>query len=167
MTLPGQYTHEIPFPIVVRAMLFVAGAAACGLTVFELGRGVWPLNVFSPFFGFMIIGGCFVGFSFMAGAIRGPSVVMAFAPGQLTVTKRWPWGVAVERHEAGEIRDMEVVIDTSSDGPDEWYVAITLDWGARLTSRRFGSEVAARAEMAAFQAALAEPPPPPNVTAQA
>ncbi len=163
--MPEHYTHEIPFPKVIRVMLFLAGAAACGLTVFELGRGVWPLNVLSPFFGFMILGGCFVGGAFMAGAISGPSVMMTFSPGQLTVTKRWPWGAAVERHAASQIRGMDVVIDTSTDGPDEWFVAITLDWGPRLTSRRFGSQAAALAEMAAFEAALAEPPPQGDVIA--
>lgn len=157
MTLSDRYDHEIPFPLAIRAMLFIMGAAACILTVWELGRGIWPLNAFTPFFAIIVGGGCFVGGAFMLGAIAGPAVVMSFAPGELTITKTWPWGTAVERHDADAILGMRVEIDRSSDGPDQWFVQIAISDGTKLSSRRFGSVAAADAERSAFAAALSGP----------
>lgn len=58
------------WPRAFSAGLVVAGATAAIATVVGLGRGVWPLNVTSPFFAIIIAGAVAVGLVFVLGGLQ-------------------------------------------------------------------------------------------------
>ena len=58
--------REFPWPI--RVGCVAAGAFAIGMTLWELGGGLWPLNIATPFFAIIIGGAGYVGVQFMRAA---------------------------------------------------------------------------------------------------
>ncbi|WP_041658649.1 hypothetical protein [Asticcacaulis excentricus] len=111
-----------PMPTFIRWMLTGVGLFACVMVVVELGRGLWPLSVFSLFFGFIMAGGLSVGLAFMVFGALSPDEQWEIRPGCLTLT------VARGRHRLerqftpDDFEDLTVVRDDSGDGPDTWHL---------------------------------------------
>ena len=50
-----KLVHDIYFPMALRVILGSIGAFFFCIAPYELWRGVWPLNVMSPFFGLLML----------------------------------------------------------------------------------------------------------------
>lgn len=81
--------REVPWPI--RVGCVAAGAFAIGMTLWELGGGLWPLNIATPFFAIIIGGAGYVGVQFMRAGLSGWGDVWTYPAGHVLVQRR-AWG---------------------------------------------------------------------------
>ncbi len=154
MSEPDVLLHDVPFPKVLRIGLCAAGVIVVFLVTYELWRGVWPLNLTSPFFAIIVFGGWLVGFAvFLAGLLTGPKIY-EFRLGEFTVSETLFRRTKRKSYPVAEIANLKTITDTSSDGPDVYYVEITTTSGAIHKSRMFDTVVTARKFEAEFRRAL-------------
>jgi hypothetical protein len=151
---PDVLLHDVPFPKLLRIGLCIVGVVVAVLATSELGRGVWPLNVTSPFFAAMIVASWAIAFAAISSGLFTPPRVLEFRHGQLTVcetlfrtTKRTTYAVT-------DLVALACKIQESSDGPDMHYVEITTTSGDILKSRMFDTGETARKCEAEFRRAL-------------
>ena len=81
--------REFPWPI--RVGCVAAGAFAIGVTLWELGGGLWPPNIGTPVFAIIIGGAGYVGLQFMRAGLSGWGDVWTYPPGHVLVQRR-AWG---------------------------------------------------------------------------
>lgn len=148
------FVHEVPFPLFQRIIFFAFGLVPTIMAPYELWRGVWPPNMFSPFFGLLIFAGMSIGLALLQASLFGASAVMEFSPDHLAILERTPWSRRQSVYDCEAIADIGIVRNTSSDGPDDWSVEILLHNGRKLGSRPFGTEERAAQEALAFRTAL-------------
>ena len=79
------------FPWPVRVGCVAAGAFAIVMPLWELGRGLWPLNIATPVFAAIIGGAGYVGVQFVRAGLSGWGDVWTYPPGQVWVERR-EWG---------------------------------------------------------------------------
>lgn len=115
--------REFPWPIRVGCVL--AGAFAIGMTLWELGRGLWPLNIASPFFAVIVGGACYVGVQFIRAGLSGWGDTWTYAPHAIVVQRR-AWGRSTStRLSATNVAAVEVRRSEDSDHDDApWQVVI-------------------------------------------
>lgn len=152
---PDGRTYLLPHPWLVRALLSVAGAFVLLITPYELWRGVWPLNVTTPFFGFMIAGGMSIGATAVWAGLWAPSAALTFSPGRIDIELRNPWGVHRRTVRSEEVLAFEVEEQENSEGPNSWYVVIRTRTGQPVRSRPLDSRAAADKQLAEFRHAFA------------
>ena len=78
--------REFPWPI--RVGCVAAGAFAIGMTIWELGGGLWPLNIASPFFAIIIGGAGYVGLQFIRAGLSGWGDHWTYPPHTVLVQRR-------------------------------------------------------------------------------
>ena len=132
----------------------LAGAFAVCMAPYELWRGVWPLNIATPFFGVIMLGGMAVGASFLHGGLFAPAVCLYFSPGHIEVRYDYLWGQSKESIRAENIEGFTIEEYENSDGPNCWYVRIRRRYGKSITSRPLATKEAADRQLAEFQKAL-------------
>ncbi|MCB6178282.1 hypothetical protein LHP98_09080 [Rhodobacter sp. Har01] len=115
---------ERPMPLVIRLGLMAAGAFAVVMPVWELGRGILPPNLLSPFFALIVGGGVAVGVAFVAMGLTGEGQVWRYPPGAVVIERRLWRKVWETRLTAADLTAVTVVRDASSDGPDTWVVRL-------------------------------------------
>lgn len=110
-------------PRFLRVGLTAVGLFACIMVVKELGPGLWPLSIFSLFFGIIIFGGLSVGLAFVVIGWLAPDEIWDISPGQLTlVLMRGPH--RLERHfTPADFEELTVVRDDSGDGAATWHIS--------------------------------------------
>ena len=115
--------REFPWPI--RVMCVAAGAFAVVMPLWELGRGLWPLNIATPFFAIIIGGAGYVGFQFVRAGLSGWGDVWTYPPGQVLVLRR-AWGrYTITRLSIANVADVEVRRSEDADHEDApWQVVI-------------------------------------------
>lgn len=115
--------REFPWPIRVGCVL--AGAFAVGVTLWELGRGLWPLNIASPFFAVIVGGACYVGVQFIRAGLSGWGDTWTYSPRTVVVQRR-AWGRSTStRLSATNVAAVEVRRHEDSDHDDApWQVVI-------------------------------------------
>lgn len=153
MEQDGQ-TYLVPFPGFVRLILVAGGAFALVMAPYELWRGVWPMNVTSPFFGIIILGAVGVGAAAVVAGLFAPAVRLRFLPGMIEVTQTNPWGESSWLVRAGDIEAFTVEEHESSEGPTTWCAVIRWSGGRPIRSRELSSREAAERQLAEFKAAL-------------
>jgi hypothetical protein len=151
---PDGRTYLLPHPAIARIILSVAGAFALVITPYELWRGVWPLNITSPFFGFIMVGGMTVGAAFLIGGLLAPTSRLVFAPGSVRVFSVNVWGRWERVYLAADLEALAVDEQGSSDGPPDFYAVMRFRGGGAVASRPLGSRAAAERQLAEFEAAL-------------
>lgn len=149
-----ELTHEVPFPLFLRGMFLAIGIFAIVLPAWELWRGVWPPNIFSPFFALIIAGAWSVGGAAVWAAVFGASATMVFRRGQLEVRELYLRSKRTRQFGLAEIGTIATEINRDSDGPDTWQVHIRMRNGEIFSSRNFDTEATARKWEAAFRGAL-------------
>jgi hypothetical protein len=124
--MSGQpFRIEMPEHPVVRLLFIAFGIFIIGISIYELGRGVWPPNVTSPFFLFLILGACTVGGSTILGGLFGWSTTWDIAPGVITISLRNPFQRKVVSLKPSDVLDLRVVERDSSEGENTWAVQLT------------------------------------------
>lgn len=151
---PDGRTYLLPHPTSVRVVLTLAGAFVLVVAPMGLWRGVWPLNMTTPFFAALLIGSMTVGAAFVSGGLLTPSVKLRFGPGRIEVDRSYPWGSSVQVIRADEIEEFAVEEQATSDGPDEWYAVLRFASRPPIRSRPLGTRAAAEAQLGEFQTAL-------------
>lgn len=115
--------REFPWP--VRAGCVAAGAFAVIMPLWELGRGLWPLNIATPVFAVIIGGAGYVGVQFVRAGLSGWGDVWTYPPGQVWVERR-EWGRhTTTRLSAANVAAVEVRRSEDADHDDApWQVVI-------------------------------------------
>lgn len=151
---PDGRTYLLPHPAAVRVILTLAGGFVLVVAPMGLWRGVWPINLTTPFFAVLLIGSMSVGFAFVAAGLLAPSGRLHFAPRRIEVTRAYPWGQSTHIIRADEIEAFDVEEQATSDGPNEWYAVLRLAGRPPIRSRPLGTRAAAERQLAEFRAAL-------------
>lgn len=124
--MSGQpFRIEMPEHPVVRILFIAFGIFIIGISIYELGRGVWPLNVTSPFFLLLILGACTVGGPTILGGLFGWSTTWDIAPGLITISQRNPFQRKMVRLRRSDVLGLQVVERESSEGENTWAVQLT------------------------------------------
>jgi hypothetical protein len=152
-----EQTYILPVPAVARWILAGAGLFALVITPWELWRGVWPLNATTPFFGFLIAGGMSIGAMTLYAGLVAPSAVLRFAPGSITVERRYLWGMSRQILRQEDLSGLEIEERDNSEGPNDWYVVIRRRNAGPLTSRPLGTKDAAEKLADTFREKLGLP----------
>lgn len=115
--------REFPWPI--RVGCVAAGAFAIVMTLWELGPGLWPLNIATPFFAIIIGGAGYVGVQFVRAGLSGWGDVWTYPPGEIRVQRR-EWGRhTITRLTAVNVIAVEVRRSEDADHDDApWQVVI-------------------------------------------
>lgn len=151
---PDGRTYLLPHPTWVRIVLTLAGAFVLVVAPMGLWRGVWPLNVTTPFFAALLFGSMAVGAAFVSGGLLAPSVRLRFGPGRIEVDRSYPWGSSGQVIRSDEIEEFAVEEQTTSDGPNEWYAVLRLRGRPPIRSRPLGTRAAAEGQLGEFRTAL-------------
>jgi hypothetical protein len=120
-----------------------------------LWRGVWPLNITSPFFGFIILGGMTVGAGVLYAGLISPSGKLVFENQTITAERHFLWGKTRQVIRQVDIEHIETEERYSSEGPNDWYGVILLKNGKDLTSRPLQTKAAAERLVGQWQGFLA------------
>ena len=148
-----ELVHDLPFLWPIRGILFAMGAFAIVMPTWELWRGVWPPSLLSLFFGGLIAGGWFVGFSALVAAF-GASGKLVFRAGELVVHETYLRSSRMRVFPNSSISDISTRILNGSDGPDQWEVQIATTSGEVFRSRAFDTEMTAQKWAAEFRRVL-------------
>ena len=116
-------SRSIPWPL--RVLLVAFGAFAIVMPAWELGRGLWPLNIATPVFGVIIMGAAFVGFHLVMAGLSGWSDVWTYPPGAIVVTRRG-WGrQTTQRLTATQVAGVDVRWrEEAEDADTQWQVVV-------------------------------------------
>lgn len=152
---PDGQTYLLPHPSFARVIMTAGGLFALIMAPYELWRGVWPLNITSPFFGFIMLGGMSVGAGFLYGGLIAPSGSMRFSPGLIEVSRSFLWGTSRTVIRIDDIERFEVEESQNSDGPNDWYAVIRLKGRQPLGSRPLATKEAAEKQLSEFRRLMA------------
>lgn len=135
---------EASAPGWTRAITVALGLCVIGLPVWELGRGVWPPNIFSPFFLLIILGACTFGIPAIRGGLIGWADTWTIEPGRIEIERRNPFTTRRLVFLPADISGIDVVEHEAMEGDNTFSAALATVLGARYqTPRRLGSRKAA------------------------
>lgn len=114
----GHLHHIVPMHTVMRVFLVIAGAVVMGLTLHELYRGVWPLNITTPFFLAIVLGAFSVGIPMVLAGFTAPSAHWIVGPGRIVIELSTPFGKRSAAIRPGHVSNFELrEIDWDSTSP--------------------------------------------------
>lgn len=139
----GRMIHSVPLPLIQRLILGGAGAFVLIVATLELHRGVWPVNIASPFFALLLVGSWSVGVPMLLVGVLGPAMHWLIEPGRIEVTLVNPFGrkrflIGASQLVAIDIRE----VDWDSQ-PATFAVQLRTTDGKTYESRSFGSRAVA------------------------
>ncbi|BCG95011.1 hypothetical protein [Mesorhizobium sp. 131-2-1] len=141
----GRLRHDVPMHVAKRLFLGLAGLFCIVVPTWELYRGVWPPNVASPFFLFIILGAYAVGIPLVLAALFSPAVRWIVSPARISIVTRNPFFMRRYRLGPDDVADLTPrTIEWDSGGPTFSVILTTLK-GERFETRDFGK--VATAEM--------------------
>jgi hypothetical protein len=146
--------HDIYFPMALRVILGSIGAFFFCIAPYELWRGVWPLNVASPFFGMLMLAGMGGGVAALSAGLLTPQQRMVFSRGWFQVEQAFLWKTDVKCYDTERVDGIVVMRDENMEGPDSWFAVVQLVNGDSYRSRPFETEVTAQKHAADFRRAL-------------
>ncbi|WAC64281.1 hypothetical protein OVA13_05765 [Pseudoxanthomonas sp. SL93] len=113
------------FPWPIRVGCVLAGAFAVVMPLWELGRGLWPLNIASPVFAIIVGGAGYVGVQFIRAGLSGWGDEWTYPPHTVLVQRR-AWGrLTTTRLTRTNVAAVEVRRSEDSDHDDApWQVVI-------------------------------------------
>lgn len=139
---------ETAAPAWTRVIVVVLGLGAIGLPVWELGRGVWPLNITSPFFLLIILGACTLGIPAIIGGLTGWADSWTIVAGRIEIERRNPFTSRRLVFLPADISRIEVVEHEAMEGENTFSVVLATVSGARyetprrLSTRKFAEALA-------------------------
>jgi hypothetical protein len=154
MTDDPPLIHDVPFPNFLRIALAVIGLFIAVVPTYELWRGIWPLNLTTPFFAALLIAAWGGAYTALSTGLFAPQAKLTFQPGLLSVEEETPWGQRNRSFPVERLAAIAVQERSDSDGPSQWQVCVTTLAGENFYSRRFDTEVTAQTHAESFKAAL-------------
>lgn len=148
---------ETTAPSWMRVIVVVIGLGVVGLPTWELGRGVWPPNIASPFFLLIILGACTLGVSAIMGGLFGWTDTWTIEPGRIEIERRNPFTMRRLVFLPSDVGAIEVVEHKAMEGENTYGVVLAAvsgeryDAPRRLSTREFAEELLAEIRHA-FQA---------------
>lgn len=143
--------HYVPVPRFIRVLFVVVGTFIVVMTPWELGRGVWPINLTSPIFAVIILGAWSVGGPLAIAGLLGRSVTWRVRPNQITITANNPFSKYTFHYGPSKIISLEVVEHEWMEGPNTWFVTLATTDGHKHNSREFEEKPDAEAFKAAVE----------------
>ena len=156
----GQ-TYLLPHSAAARVIWTVTGLFALVMPPYELMRAVWPLNIATPFAGFIMLGGMSVGAVFLWAGLAAPSAKLVFHQGFLEVHRKYLHTKRSSVIRAEEVEAIVVSESPSSDGPSGWHAVIHAAGHDPVSSRPLASRAAAEVLAEIFRSKLGLKPPAP------
>jgi hypothetical protein len=139
----STYMHPI-----VRAGLGLFAIIMLMLAFHELGRGLWPLSIFSLFFGFMLMGALSVCGPVIMAVVWGPNERWIIESGQLTVVNELRQFKRSRNYPCTIFVKSSVQPESWDSGPDTYRLCLTFTDGRNLKSPSFKQEADAREALA-------------------
>jgi hypothetical protein len=141
----GRLHHVVPMHTVMRVFLVIAGAVVMGLTLHELYRGVWPLNITTPFFLAIVLGAFSVGIPMVLAGFTAPSAHWIVGPGRIEIELSTPFRKRSVAIRPGQVASFELREIETDGGSSTWAVELRAVDGKRYQTRDFGSKATAGA----------------------
>lgn len=115
--------REFPWP--VRTAFVAFGVFALVMPTWELGHGLWPLNIATPVFAVIIGGAAFVGMHLIIAGLSGWGDAWRYPPRTIVITRR-AWGRQSEtRLTATNVASVDVRhLDEADDDDAAWQVVL-------------------------------------------
>ena len=148
MPLPtsgSRLAHHVPVPRFIRFLFVAVGTFILIMTPWELWRGVWPINLTSPFFALIILGAWAVGFPLALAGLLGRSVTWEIDTDSITINANNPFSKYTFHYGPANILALEVVEHSWMEGPNTWFVALSTSDGHKHQSREFEEQADAEA----------------------
>ena len=139
----GTFRHLVPLHPFHRWIFLISGTFVMIITLHELGRGVWPLNITSPFFAMLIVGAFTVGGPIAFAGIFAPSLAWTVRTGRIEITMTNPWRSWTRHFIPATIVGFELREHDHDSGPNSFSVVMVTTAGERYETRDFGSQTAA------------------------
>jgi hypothetical protein len=139
----GLLRHSVPTHIAMRVFLIACGTSVLILSAWELHSGVWPFNIFSLFFGAILVGAFSVGIPMILFGLLGPTLDWTVAPGRIEIVLTNPFRRWVRRITPGAVAEFTIRESDGDGGPSTWYVVLKTVENKRYESRQYGSRAAA------------------------
>lgn len=139
---------ETAAPSWTRVIVVALGLGVIGLPVWELGRGVWPLNITSPFFLLIILGACTLGVPAIIGGLTGWADSWTIVAGRIEIERRNPFTKRRFVFVPADVSSIEVVEHEAMEGENTYSVVLVANsvdrYNAprRLSTRTFAEELA-------------------------
>jgi hypothetical protein len=151
---PDGKTYLLPHLGISRIIFGGAGLFALIIAPYELWRGVWPLNVTSPFFAFIMFGGMSVGAAFVYAGFIAPSAKIVFQNGIIKLERHFLWGATTQVFCKEDVESITTIRNAQMEGPDDFYAVINVKGAPPLNSRPLATEAAAKELAAEFERVL-------------
>ena len=116
---------EIPAPSAIRVLFVAMGLFVIGIAVHELWRGVWPPNIGSFFFLFMIFGACTVGVPIIRGGLFGWAATWEVTPGLISIALSNPFKRRLLRLDERDVLGIRTIEREAMEGDNTWFVELT------------------------------------------
>lgn len=116
----GVMRFNVPVHPALRAIFVALGIFVAAIVVYELGRGVWPLNIASPFFLFMILGAFSVAVPIAFGGLLGWDSDWTIRRGEIVLDQRNPFRKRTIRFGEADVLRFDVLEVENSEGPNDW-----------------------------------------------
>lgn len=156
-------TYKTDFPLAMRALLFVFSLVPLWGS-WDLLTGVTFTNYFSPFFLFILImalGAFSVFLGFFCGAVFGITQTVTVDPAGKKVVRLWR-NIRPRRNREelpfAYVRDIEVVTQSWSDGPDDYLLRLHPTAGDSFEIVKYARRRQAVAEAAKLRMMIGLPP---------
>lgn len=146
-----------PVHPVLRIAFVALGIFIATIVVYELGGGVWPPNIASPFFLFMILGAFSVGVPVALGGMFGWESDWTIRHGEIAIDQRNPFRTRTIRLREADVLRFDVVEVENSEGPNDWAVMLQPARDRPIEMRRLQSLKAAEAFKAEAEQAFRGP----------
>ena len=141
----NQLRITMPVPLWLR-IFFLAIALFCIIVpAWELHRGVWPLNGFSPFFLFIIGGAWSVGIPAAIAGTTGWAQSWTIRRGRIHIVQRNPFGARRYSFGPGDLGPFETTERQAMEGDNTWLVTLVALSGKRFQTYDFTTKSAAEA----------------------
>ncbi len=131
------------FGPVIRTAFGLIGAGIIFLVFHELGRGLWPINLTTPFFAVIVWGGCFVGGSMLISALVGDEMIVTVGDKTIEIERKSPWRRSIKVLSPGDVIAVSVREHEWSEGAPTYRVALTLLSGEQFECPDMGVRVRA------------------------
>lgn len=135
----------LPFPGLFRLFLGGFGVLTCVWPTWDLWRGVWPPNLFTPFFGILLGGAWSIGLAMIGAALFGPSRLWRATPGLLELETRALFGPPRRRFLCpdDDPRFLTERVEDDEGGPPRWRLMVIAREGGREEIWTFATQAAA------------------------
>ena len=146
-------TIDMRVPNAIRVLTIVMGAFIISIVVWEFGPAVWPINITTPFFLFMILAALTVARPTILAGLFGHSDLWTVEKGRLTVDRDNWFGTEKLVFTPEDIEQFNVTEVEAMEGENTWKVVMwargwrkfeTYDLQSKTGAERMRDEIIAR-----------------------